>query len=133
MLGVDSFSYILDSFKSFRGPLLLKPVTSQELLFTVSYSKPALVNVRCFSIQNSRSSRSRIHLLFYNATRIFEECKEESYMTSEFLSRILHTSLQEFLCRLHKILEVERTTKWQLRTSKFLLSINETIFVSHKG
>ena len=122
----------MDSFKSFRGPLLLKPVTSQGLLFTVSYSKPALVNVRCFSIQNSWSSRSRIHLLFYNATRIFEECKEESYMTSEFLSRILHTSLQEFLFQLHdKILEVERTTKWQLRISKFLLAMNETIFVSH--
>ena len=26
----------------FRGPLLLKPVTGQELFFAVSYSKPAL-------------------------------------------------------------------------------------------
>ena len=54
-------------------------------------------------------------------------------MTSEFPSRILHTSLQEFWLRLHKILEVDQTKKVQLRTSKFLLAINETIFVSHKG
>jgi hypothetical protein len=33
----------LESFRSFRGPLLSKPVTGQELFFAVSYSKPALV------------------------------------------------------------------------------------------
>ena len=29
-------------FRIFRGPLFHKPVTGQELIFTVSYSKPAL-------------------------------------------------------------------------------------------
>ena len=42
---LDSFRISLESFRSFRGPLLLKPVTGQELFFAVSYSKPALVVV----------------------------------------------------------------------------------------
>ena len=33
---------VLESFRSFSGPLLTKPVTGQELFFAVSYSKPAL-------------------------------------------------------------------------------------------
>jgi hypothetical protein len=37
----DSFRISLESFRSFRGPLLHKPVTGQELFFAVSYSKPA--------------------------------------------------------------------------------------------
>ena len=40
---LDSFIISLESFRSFTGPLLHKPVTGQELLFTISYSKPALV------------------------------------------------------------------------------------------
>ena len=40
---LDSFRISLESFRSFRGPLLLKPVTGQKLFFAVSYSKPALV------------------------------------------------------------------------------------------
>jgi len=36
----DSFRISLESFRSFRGPLLLKPVTGQELFFNVSYRKP---------------------------------------------------------------------------------------------
>ena len=39
---LDSFRISLESFRSFRGPLLLKPVTGQELFFAVSYSKLAL-------------------------------------------------------------------------------------------
>jgi hypothetical protein len=35
----------LESFRSFRGPLILKPVTGQELFFVVSYSKPALTSL----------------------------------------------------------------------------------------
>ena len=42
---VDSFRISLESFRSFKGPLLHKPVTGQELFFAVSYSKPALVNI----------------------------------------------------------------------------------------
>ena len=40
---LDSFRISLESFRSFRGPLLHKPVTGQELFFAVSYSKLALV------------------------------------------------------------------------------------------
>jgi hypothetical protein len=40
---LDTFRISLESFRSFRGPLLHKPVTDQELFFPVSYSKPALV------------------------------------------------------------------------------------------
>ena len=35
----------LESFRSFRGPLFRKPVTGQELFFSVSYSKPALPTI----------------------------------------------------------------------------------------
>jgi hypothetical protein len=40
---LDSFRISLKYFRSFRGPLLHKPVTGQELFFAISYSKPALV------------------------------------------------------------------------------------------
>ena len=40
---LDSFRISLESFRSFRGPLLYKPVTGQEPFFAVSYNKPALV------------------------------------------------------------------------------------------
>ena len=39
---LDLFRISLESFRSFRGPPLFKPVTGQELLFAVSYSKLAL-------------------------------------------------------------------------------------------
>ena len=39
---LDSFRISLEPFRSFRGPLLYKPITGQELFFAVSYSKPAL-------------------------------------------------------------------------------------------
>ena len=38
----DSFRISLESFRSFRGPILNKPVTGQELFFAIFYSKPAL-------------------------------------------------------------------------------------------
>jgi hypothetical protein len=41
---LDSFRVSLESFRSFRGPLLHKPLTRQELFFAFSYSKRALVN-----------------------------------------------------------------------------------------
>ena len=46
---LDSYTISLESFRSFRCPLFRKPVTGQELFFTVSYSKPALV----FSFKSS--------------------------------------------------------------------------------
>ena len=39
---LDSFRISLESFRSFRGPLLHKPVTGRELFSAISYSKPAL-------------------------------------------------------------------------------------------
>ena len=37
------FRISLESFRSLRDPLLLKPVTGQDLFFAISYSNPALV------------------------------------------------------------------------------------------
>ena len=39
---LDSSRISLESFRSFRGPLLHKPVTGQELFFSISYSISAL-------------------------------------------------------------------------------------------
>ena len=39
---LHSFRVRLESFRSFIGPLLPKPVTGQEQFFTVFYNKPAL-------------------------------------------------------------------------------------------
>ena len=39
---LNLFRISLESFRSFRGPLVHKPVTGQELFFAISYSKPAL-------------------------------------------------------------------------------------------
>ena len=41
-INLESFRIKLESLRSFRGTLLLKPVTGQELFFAVSHSKPAL-------------------------------------------------------------------------------------------
>ena len=38
-------------FKTFRGPLFPNPVTGQELFFAVSYSKPALGDIRVKSVR----------------------------------------------------------------------------------
>ena len=40
---LGSFKISLQSFRSFRGPLHLKPVTVQELFLSSFYSKPAVV------------------------------------------------------------------------------------------
>ena len=39
---LDSYTISSESFMSFRGSLFPKPVTGQELVFAVSYSKSAL-------------------------------------------------------------------------------------------
>ena len=46
---LDLFEISLESFGSFRGPLLQKLVTGQELFFAISYNKPAL-RVNCPNI-----------------------------------------------------------------------------------
>ena len=40
---LDLFRISMESFRSFRGCLLHKPVTGQKLFFAVSYSKPVIV------------------------------------------------------------------------------------------
>ena len=47
---LDSYTISLESFRSFRGPLFRKPITGQEFLFAVSYSKPALAVCSVFII-----------------------------------------------------------------------------------
>ena len=42
---LDSFRIVLESFRSFKGLLLHKPVSGQELFFAVLHSKRALVGV----------------------------------------------------------------------------------------
>ena len=49
---LDSFRVRLESFRSFRVPLIHKPVTGTELFFVVSYSKPA-VGVKYFLMQSN--------------------------------------------------------------------------------
>ena len=41
---LDSFRISLESFRSFKGPLLPESVTGQELFLVVSYSKPVLID-----------------------------------------------------------------------------------------
>ena len=44
-------------FRAFKGPLFPKPVTGQELIFAVSYSKPALIISTFFSNPVSSSEK----------------------------------------------------------------------------
>ena len=41
-INLDSFRLISEPFRSFRGPLLLKPVTGQKLFFAACYGKLAI-------------------------------------------------------------------------------------------
>ena len=74
---MDSYTISLESFRSFRGPLLRKPVTGQKLFFAVSYSKLALaeqvggVNQELEDMKNPRVLTSKV---IYTRTRthIFE-------------------------------------------------------------
>ena len=52
---LDSFRISLESFRSFRDPLLLKQVTGQELSFAVSYSKLALIGMFIYKNRPSKS------------------------------------------------------------------------------
>ena len=52
----------MGSFRSFRGPLLPKPVTGQELFLAVSHSEPAVVNFVSLSLmrENLRGLRENL-------------------------------------------------------------------------
>jgi hypothetical protein len=70
---LDSFRIILESFRSFRGSLLPKPVTCQEISFAISYNKPALVyvlfgqNIMHSTLDfNARSARKDLHVQVIN-------------------------------------------------------------------
>ena len=43
-----SFRISLESFRSFRGPLIFKTVTGQKVFFAVSYSKSALARPKVY-------------------------------------------------------------------------------------
>ena len=54
-------------FRTFRGPLFPKPVTSQELFFAVSYSKPALGSqYKIDWISCELQIRKNLHILLQN-------------------------------------------------------------------
>ena len=64
---LDSFRIRLKSFRSFRGPLLLQPVTVQELFFALSYSKPTLImgRIKCISNRHFKFKFSIFQYFFY--------------------------------------------------------------------
>ena len=62
---LDSFRISLESFRSFRGPLLHKPVPGQELFFAISYSKPALGIGRDGKIRNRTSVGIWVSIIGY--------------------------------------------------------------------
>ena len=43
---LDSFRISLESFRSFRGPLLYKPVNGQELFFAVLTGSKMILHIR---------------------------------------------------------------------------------------
>ena len=73
---LDLFRISLESFRSFRGPLLDKSVTGQELFFAVSYSKSAL------------AARRRVHddgdsnLLVVRTIRPFSDQSKTMFLSS---------------------------------------------------
>ena len=64
---LDSLTISLESFRCFRGPLLLKLVTGQELFFSISYNKLALAyktSFVCFYPKKYTSSNYWINFLY---------------------------------------------------------------------
>ena len=68
----------MESFRSFRGPLLHKPVTGQELFFAFSYSKPALVRNIFFINQLFLSIYNKLRLAHFDYGRVHTilECSQ---------------------------------------------------------
>ena len=67
---LDSSTIILESFRSFRGPLFYKLVTGQELFLAVSYSKLALVHQ---VINWQRSVRRALRTLVTAISKAFKK------------------------------------------------------------
>ena len=62
---MDSYTFSLESFRSFRGPLIRKPVTGQELFFAASYSKPALAKIVAMNDLSQRLLKPNISGKFW--------------------------------------------------------------------
>ena len=75
---LDSFRISLESFKSFKGSLLHKPVTGQELFFAVSYSKPALVDT-VFISKMIATSRANYLLLVRDPRSLFDAKNKNTF------------------------------------------------------
>merc|ERR1712051_80529 len=75
---LDSFRISLESFGSFRGPILHKPVTGQELFFDVFYSKPALVTSPFFAKIARLGSSFLVFIVLEDMGYITLSCKKKS-------------------------------------------------------
>ena len=51
------YTFSLELFRSFRGPLFCKPINGQELLFAVSYRKPALEDNQLIKLKYKRTRK----------------------------------------------------------------------------
>ena len=81
------FRISLESFRSFRGPLLLKPVTGQELFFVVSYSKPALTRIGLMYLcqQSPYTFRRPCQLLLHRFCILrVKKCPHNIFSVSDF-------------------------------------------------
>ena len=86
---LESFRISLESFRSFRSPLLYKPVTGQELFFAVSYSKPALESIP-ISVVCGRCNIGSVRVSARN-DRKWKKMKAIMYLPKEQLGEIIHT------------------------------------------
>ena len=100
----------LKYFRSFRGTLLLKPVTGQELLFAVSYSKPALATLQYCPIFS----------------------KPLFLISTNFDSFFLHESCGHFLATyvFEAFLQAQKVSRHKLHTFYEFTLIEGSIFIN---
>ena len=78
---LDSFRITLESFRFFTRPLIIKPVTGQELFFAVSYSKPALTAYPLLHENKKKETNTEagnlITVTYYYDFRRFYDCSNK--------------------------------------------------------
>ena len=83
---LDSYRISLASFRSFRGPLIRKPVTGHELFLAVSYSKPALITSiskdAVFSFNQPLSFKYQFHVTIYSLNEYFLSFFDDFFLFS---------------------------------------------------
>ena len=79
-------------FRIFRGPLFHKPVTGQELIFTVSYSKPALgIYIKLTKLSNlDVISKRRLEMI--SRSKIFLATQSDHSLYIPSVPRYLRTA-----------------------------------------